>query len=160
MSNSNDPRSNLFIYIKMFFEKPDEFDELPDYVYKKHWFMLNRFLAKGFPLQANMVNSITNDPICGTKMWFSQLRGRYTKTPSFIYTKAEEAKKKSRDWWPQENTIMKYCQTNQISKKDFELYMVLGGEQFVSVVKKLDNMLNGEVTKSGKKAKKKTRTLV
>lgn len=85
----------------------------------QHWFMLNRFLAKGFPKQANVFNMNKLSPIGGTVSWYNVLKDKFTGTPSFIYAKGKKAKKSvSKEWRPTDEELSFFAQVNQMSKKD------------------------------------------
>jgi hypothetical protein len=86
----------------------------------RNFFMINRVMSIQFPLQANQFNKLRVTPVPVVDWWRNTLSHRFTKPPSWIYTKTkkkDDPKKDEKliDFSESEDFIReKY----QVSKKD------------------------------------------
>ncbi len=86
----------------------------------RNFFMINRIMAIQFPHIANQFNKIKINPDATVDWWRKNLSSRYSKTPTWIYTKTikkeNKAKKDSASSW--ETTELFVRDRYNVSKRD------------------------------------------
>jgi hypothetical protein len=111
----------LFDIIKLIFNnKQKEWKSVGKIDKSRNFFMINRIMAIQFPNIANQFNKIKINPDATVDWWRNNLSSRYSRPPSWIYTKTikKEAKtKKSTDssW---ENVEVFVRDRYNVSKRD------------------------------------------
>ncbi len=111
----------LFEYIKTFYENPDKVSNLTDFEKRKHFFMFNRRMSIGFPLQANYFNFNGIDGAVATQIWIEFIKKTNpSKTvPSCNYVKINK-KSKDKKWYPKDQSeFKKYRNFYELSIRDF-----------------------------------------
>jgi hypothetical protein len=107
---------------KIFTQNKSEWDKVSKNDKNRNFFMLNRIMGIQFPVQANQFNKLKVNPSPVIDWWNDSLSHRYSKTPSWIFTKTnkKESSKKlsSINDGETEKFIM---QSLSISSRDLDL---------------------------------------
>lgn len=109
----------LFDFINVIFNNPEEYSKIPNGEKRKHFFMVNRRFAIQFPLQANVLqlNGISQEYVMD--FWQTFMRQQYKKTPSWLYIKgvkkSVEVKEKKQNI--SNKVIQEYAKFNNIQEK-------------------------------------------
>lgn len=89
---------NPFDLIKILIEDPQGYKEVSIIDKRKNFFMINRRLAIGHPLQANALNGLRINQEAAIDVWQKYMSTKYSKSPGWMYIsgvkKAKEAKEK------------------------------------------------------------------
>lgn len=109
----------LFDFIKIIFESPEEYSKITPGEKKKHFFMINRRMAIHFPEQAQLLQHLKIDEVSVIDSWQQFIRKQYKKVPYWMYTKGvkkskEEKEKKIKI---KQSTIKLYAAKNQYDLK-------------------------------------------
>lgn len=113
-------------------------DVLLPYELGRFYFILNRFMSIGFPLQASYLNDIGINSIDVVKFWAKFLRAKYKKTPVFFYTKTKKGTEK---YIPDETIKREYCRINNIDSKTFKDALSFFPDELKKELDDLDNFL-------------------
>jgi hypothetical protein len=132
---------DLFDYIKCIFSQSKDYENLPDYVKKKHAFMTNRFLSIQYPIQADMFNKININPVGVADSW-RRVGIRHKRTPGWIFTKT---KKKPKDsvYSPSEEALTFYLKINEIGMREYRDAMKYEPEKITSDLKTIQKQIDG-----------------
>ena len=127
-------KSELFEMIRMMFEQPKKFADISNYDKSKYFFMMNRFFAIKFPIQAAMFNHRKINPGEAVQVWADMLRPLFNSTPSFIFEslkKTKKAKKVKLKHKVEESTISYYAQKYLLREADVEFAIESIGKPFI-----------------------------
>lgn len=131
---------NLFDYIKVFFNNKDAFSKLTPAQKAKHHFMLNRFMAIKYPLQANRLNLNGIDGSAVADSW--QLVARqYKRVPGWIYTKTKGTSKNKATLKFDKEMVSFYLSLHKMSEKDFEQLKLMFPDELKSELKGLERQI-------------------
>lgn len=132
---------DLFDYIKCIFSQSKDYENLPDYVKKKHAFMTNRFLSIQYPIQADMFNKININPVGIADSW-RKVGIRHKRTPGWIFTKT---KKKPKDsvYAPSEEALTFHLKINEIGMREYRDAMKYEPEKITSDLKTIQKQIDG-----------------
>lgn len=136
----------LFDYVKLIFSKNEkEWKDLKDTDKSKNFFMLNRFMAIQFPVQASYLCHYKINPVSVSDYWHRSLSSRFTSTPKWIYAKTVKKKdqEKSLDL-PSSEIVKWYCEKNEMSRKDFDWHVKFFGEKFTKELRDLEKILKSQ----------------
>jgi hypothetical protein len=132
----------LFEFINVMFTKPAEFKKLSLHERGKHFFMINRFMSIKFPIQAYYINHTKIHPGQAVTFWQEFLQGKFTKVPTWMYTKLNKKKaEKAMGVDVSEEILNLYCQKNQCSRKVLQEAIQLIGEPMIKELKDLENLI-------------------
>ena len=130
---------NLFDFINAMFSKPEEFKKTKLHERGKHFFMVNRLMSIGFPVQAAAFNHIKINPAQVVTFWQETLSKRYTRTPGWMYVKTKKEREKKKAEQPISEEVQKlYCETYKISRRDLEDAMNLLGDNMYQELKNFE----------------------
>lgn len=131
---------NLFAIIDALFDPSDKWDMISDKDKKNCKFMVNRLLSIEYPETAQRLNHIRQSPTGVIEYWRLYLKGKYRRTPQFMYTKTkaiqlarEKAKVKS-------DNIKAYVEFHGLGTKDIE-WLLLWDD---NIKKKVDEFTKGK----------------
>lgn len=127
----------LFDFIKIVFEDPNTYKKIPNYEKSKFFFMLNRYMAITYPMQANMFNMLNVDPVAATDYWQRNMSKLFRKMPNWIYVKTAKDKTVKNNY-PSEEAIKMYLNKMEMSKRDLRYAEKLYGMDVYEPMLKLD----------------------
>jgi hypothetical protein len=132
---------DLFDYIKCLFSQSKDFENLPDYVKKKHAFMTNRFLSINYPIQAEMFNKLNINPVGVADSW-RKVGIRHKRTPGWVFT---QTKKKAKDstYSPSEEVLSLYLKMNEIGMREYKDAMKYDPEKIIADLKTIQKQIDG-----------------
>lgn len=87
----------LFDLTKRLFGDIGGYDEVSKGDKKKNFFMVNRRLSIGHPMQAQVLNGLRIDPVAAVDIWRNFLARAYKKTPYWMYTKGVKKAKEEKE---------------------------------------------------------------
>jgi hypothetical protein len=110
----------LFDFIKIFFGENAEYYKLKKYDKGKFRFMINRFMAINFPIQAESLNLNGTDSGHVVEAWHLVAKN-FKRTPGWMYTKVRKAPPKPEDGFiPSDETVKFYINKFKLSYKDYQ----------------------------------------
>jgi hypothetical protein len=133
-------KMQLFDYIKVLFGTDQQWDGLNGYDKTKNSFMTNRFMSIKFPVQADMFNRLGTDPVGQAESWRMVAR-KFSRVPSFIYTKTSSKGKKQPEWVPDPKALEFYLKVNEIGMREFELALKHDPETVMASINKLKSQI-------------------
>lgn len=141
----------LFDYVNMIFQNPQKFSNLMPYEKGKNMFMLNRFFAINYPIQAQMLNHVKINGAEACQYWCDTLSRIYNRTPGWIYSTLKGTKKakqeKKKELVVDETTISEYCKRTMRARKDIEDAMKFFPEDMTQELVEFEQMLKGSTLK-------------
>ncbi|MCK9575394.1 MAG: hypothetical protein WC979_00960 [Candidatus Pacearchaeota archaeon] len=141
----------LFDYVNMLFQKPKAFTELPAYTKSKQFFMMQRFFAIKFPIQAQMFNHTKMNGAEAVQYWCDSLSKMHNSTPSWIFNALKGAKKskeeKKKELNVEEATIIEYCKRMQCSKRDLDEMYKFFPDDIQQELTSFEKMIKGSTLK-------------
>jgi len=133
-------KMQLFDYIKVLFGTDQQWDGLNGYDKTKNSFVTNRFMSIKFPVQADMFNRLGTDPVGQAESWRMVAR-KFSRVPSFIYTKTSSKGKKQPEWVPDPKALEFYLKINEIGMREFELALKHDPETVMASINKLKSQI-------------------
>ena len=86
----------LFDIVKSIFSsKAESWKPVGQIDKSRNFFMINRLMSIQFPIQANQFNKLKVNPVYVVDWWRDTLSKRYSKPPTWIYTKTKKATKEN-----------------------------------------------------------------
>jgi hypothetical protein len=136
----------LFDYLKLVFSKNEkDWKDLKDTDKSRNFFMLNRFMAIQFPVQANYLSHYKIDPVAVSDYWHRTMSSKFSSTPKWVYAKTIKKKDQEKKLDLPSNEMIKwYCEKNEISRSEFDLNVKFFGESFLDEIKKLEKILKSQ----------------
>lgn len=132
----------LFALINTMF-KPQEFKKVKTHERAKHFFMISRFSAIKFPVQASYFNHIKINPAQVVTFWQELWSKSYNRTPNWMYVKTAKAKSEKKAKQPFTDEFIKiYCEKFQMSRRDFDESLEILGDSFISEAKHFEAMIS------------------
>lgn len=132
----------LFDFINSMFSKRDQFEKTTLHERGRHHFMISRFMAIKYPVQAQFLNHIKIHPGSTVTYWADTVGKMFNRTPNWMYVKTKKEKEKKAAAQPvNDATIRYYCQKNQCSHRDVDDAMRLIGEPFIQELQSLQRLL-------------------
>lgn len=132
---------DLFDYIKCLFSQSSEYENLPDYVKKKHTFMVTRFFSIQYPIQAQLFNKLNIDPIGVSHSW-RKIGIRYKKTPGWIFTKTTKNTVKKSAYTPSEEAVSLYLKINEIGMREYKDAMLFNLDKITLDLKQIQKNID------------------
>ena len=102
--------------LKSFFNKKD-WDNITKIEKGKNFFIINRIMSIGYPLQANAFNNTKIDPVPVIDFWKETLNKKYKATPGWFFTSTEKKSKKE-VYLPKEDVINFIKNRYEISNRE------------------------------------------
>lgn len=136
----------LFDYVKIVFSKNEkEWKELKDTDKARNFFMLNRFMAIQFPVQANYLSHYKIDPVAVSDYWHRTLSSKFTGTPKWIYAKTVKKKDQEKKLdLPSPEMIRWYCERHEMTRSEFDQNVKFFAEKFTDEIKTLEKILKSQ----------------
>ena len=132
----------LFEFIKVLFENHEKYKTVSTVDKNKYFFMINRLMGIGFPMQANAFNHIKITPAHVVDYWHGQSIKLYKKTPQWIYTTTKKSEVKKSIKWPSDEAVKYYLEKTKTSKKDLLQAVKLFGDDSLNPIFAIEKMLN------------------
>tara|TARA_Y100000389_G_scaffold84235_1_gene80864 strand:+ start:4868 stop:5290 length:423 start_codon:yes stop_codon:yes gene_type:complete len=133
----------LFDYIKVLFGSHESWDNLKSYDKSKNSFMVNRFMAIKFPMQANMFNPLRTSPVGAAESW-RMVSSKFKRVPGWIYTKVRK-QKKEKVWEPSQETIDFYLKINEIGNRELREALKWNHELTTETLKRIEKQIKDDV---------------
>jgi len=144
-------KPQLFDQINLLFSNPRKFSAQPPYVKGKEFFMMNRFFAIKFPIQAGYFNHIKMNTNEAVQVWCDMLSPQTSRTPGWIWQGLKGAKKKKvakkKESKLTDETLKYYCSKKQISRRDLEYAIKTLDKSFTEELLQIQTMIEEKVKK-------------
>jgi len=131
----------LFEFVKILFEKPEEYKKLKQHEKAKFFFMVSRFCSINFPIQANMFNHIKISQAETLDYWHDNLTRLFKKVPHWIYVKTKGNSKKEKISWPSEEATKIYLERTGKSRRDLQDAVKMFGAEAFEPIKRLEKLM-------------------
>ena len=109
-------------------------------------FIMNRFFAIKFPIQAQMLNKIHINSAHVVQYWGNMLSAQYSEVPGWLWggLKGVKSKKeaKKKELIVKESTMDYYCQRMQIARKELDYAISELGDNFKQELLNIEKMVN------------------
>lgn len=108
----------------------------------RNFFMINRIMSIQFPIQAHQFNKLKVSPSYVVDWWRNTLNSRFSKVPTWIYTKTkkgEKQKKNSAEINPQTEDFIRV--KFQLSKRDLSYLKSFYPDRYVKWMEDLTEQL-------------------
>jgi hypothetical protein len=133
----------LFDYIKVLFSTEEKWDKLKPYDKVKNNFMVNRFMAIKFPIQANMFNVLKTDSVGTAESW-RMVASKFNRVPGWIYTRVRKTKKE-KVWEPKEEAVDFYMKVNEIGKREYDEAFKFNPTKMKATLMTIEKQINVDV---------------
>lgn len=135
----------LFDYINVLFGSDEKWDSVSNYDKIRNDFMTRRLMSIKFPIQANLFNTLKQDPVSQAECW-RMIGSKFKGTPGFIYTKTKAtAKSKKSSWYPKESTINYYLKINEIGMREFKEIEKFNQSELFENLQRLEKQISDDV---------------
>jgi len=126
---------DLFNVLNSFYDK-NKFDKISDFDLGKNFFMINRFCSINYPILANNFNHLKINGVSVVKVWQTLLSRKYSKSPHWMFVKIKKEKKEqeNKKYYIDDNIVSKYCELNEITKREFFEKLNFFGDNFYKEV--------------------------
>jgi hypothetical protein len=132
----------LFDLLNSMFSKRDQFEKTTLHERGRHHFMVNRFMAIKYPMQAQFLNHTKIHPGNAVTYWADTVGKMFSRTPSWMFVKTKKEKEKKAAAQPvNDSTIRYYCQKNACSRRDVEEAIKMFGDPFVQELSQLQKLI-------------------
>jgi len=129
-------------FIRILFEKPEEYKNVRNTEKAKFFFMLQRFSSIQFPVQAQAFNHIKISQAEVSDYWQQSMTKLYTKTPGWIYTKTKKvSEKKKKSEAPSDEAIEYYLERTKMSKRELNDAIKLFGDEAYDPIRKIESIM-------------------
>ncbi|MFA5152821.1 MAG: hypothetical protein WC554_09700 [Clostridia bacterium] len=133
----------LFSFLNILFENPEEWDKISNIEKKKQFFMTTRRLAIQFPMQANALQHLKINPVAVVNYWQYFIRKKYNNLPGWMYTKGvkktQEIKEKIS---VSKSLIDEYARLNRLDRKSVEDALVFYPDETKKILKDFEKIIN------------------
>ena len=134
--------TKLFDFVKIMFTKKSDYNKLKQHTKKRHHFMINRFFAIKYPMNANAFNLNGIDGASVVDCW-SIVASRFKSVPGWFYTKTKKAAKEKVDKYiPSEEAIQLYLDKNEIGIREYNEMLEFAKVDLYSDLKKIEEQIN------------------
>lgn len=145
-------KSPLFDQLNLLFGNPNKFSEQTTYEKSKNFFMMNRFFAIKYPMQANYMNHIKINTGEVVQVWCDMLSKTNNRTPGWIWGGLKGVKKKKEEKKKEleinEETIKFYCSKTMNARKDVDKAIKIIGDPFIKELLQIQNILEQKIEKN------------
>ena len=108
----------------------------------RNFFMINRIMAIQFPIQANQFNKLKVNPSFVVDWWRDTLNKRYSKSPSWIYTKTRKSQKEDLEKTEINEDVEDFIRSRfEVSKRDLNLLKTFYPDRYVNWVRDVSEQL-------------------
>jgi len=134
----------LFDFTRTLFEKPALWNSDINPDKKKHFFITNRMLSIGHPMQANLLQHIRINPVHSMDVWQRLLRTKfkYNKTPFWFFTKGVTKNKLEKEAKinVSEELIKEYSRVYKIDIKSVRDSLIFFRDDTVKALKEFEKI--------------------
>lgn len=109
---------DLFTFIEALFDK-EKYANIPDSIKRRHFFMVQRFISIRYISEANSFNIIGISQIVAMDFWHMILSKKYSRKPSFLFTKTIKTKGKDKIDKFDHKFITYFIRVTKMNRKDF-----------------------------------------
>lgn len=138
-------KSLLFDHLHLMFKNKKAFDKLTNYDKAKDMFLMNRFFAIKFPVQAQLLNRMHINAAHVVQYWGNVMSAQYSEVPGWIWVglKGVKAKKvsKKKALIVKETTMEYYCSKMQIGRKELDYAISELGDEFKQELLEIEKIL-------------------
>lgn len=141
VSEDNQSQFNSYEIILSMVKK--NFDKVSNLDKIKNVFMINRFLSKGYPIQAAYLDQMNLNPVAVVNFWNYVISNKYNYLPKWIYIKSKKKENKNKiglNSFPKE-VLNEWIKNNQCSSKDLEQLIKFFPGEFFSELKSLQDLM-------------------
>lgn len=130
-------------FVKVLFERPEEYKELSASDKSKFFFMSQRFMSIAFPVQAQAFNHIRIPQAQTIDYWHESMTKLYKKTPPWIYTKTKSkaSDKKKKIDMPSDEAIAYYLERTKMSMRELNDSIKLFGDEALDPIRRIETMM-------------------
>ena len=133
--------TKLFDFIKIMFTQHKNYQQVKNLTKKKHHFMINRFFAIKFPVNASAFNTVGINGANVVDSW-SLVATRFKGVPGWIYTKTKKSQKDKPRYQPDGRALELYMQRNQIGPREIEEMNLFCPDLLEQDLKKIEEQIN------------------
>ena len=133
----------LFDIIKNIFNQKHEVWKTISKIEKsRNFFMINRIMSIQFPIQAHQFNKIKVSPPFVVDWWRDTLSNRFSKPPSWIYTKTKKGSKKISNNYEVSEEVEDFIRNKfQLSKRDLVQLKTFYPDRYVKWIQDISEQL-------------------
>ena len=133
----------LFDIIKNIFnQKEDVWKNVSKNDKSRNFFMINRIMSIQFPMQAHQFNKLKVSPPYVVDWWRNTLNTRFTKVPTWIYTKTQKSEKSKKNISEVNQLTEDFIREKfQITKRDLVYLKTFYPDKYVKWIEDLSEQL-------------------
>jgi hypothetical protein len=133
----------LFDIIKNIFnQKEDVWKNVSKNDKSRNFFMINRIMSIQFPIQAHQFNKLKVSPPYVVDWWRNTLNTRFTKVPTWIYTKTQKSEKSKKNISEVNQLTEEFIREKfQITKRDLVYLKTFYPDRYVKWIEDLSEQL-------------------
>ena len=133
----------LFDIIKNIFnQKEDVWKNVSKNDKSRNFFMINRIMSIQFPMQAHQFNKLKVSPPYVVDWWRNTLNTRFTKVPTWIYTKTQKNEKSKKNISEVNQLTEEFIREKfQITKRDLVCLKTFYPDRYVKWIEDLSEQL-------------------
>jgi hypothetical protein len=133
----------LFDIIKNIFnQKEDVWKNVSKNDKSRNFFMINRIMSIQFPIQAQQFNKLKVSPPYVVDWWRNTLNTRFTKVPTWIYTKTRKSEKSKKNISEVNQLTEDFIREKfQITKRDLVYLKTFYPDRYVKWIEDLSEQL-------------------
>jgi hypothetical protein len=133
----------LFDIIKNIFnQKEDVWKNVSKNDKSRNFFMINRVMSIQFPMQAHQFNKLKVSPPYVVDWWRNTLNTRFTKVPTWIYTKTQKSEKSKKNISEVNQLTEEFIREKfQITKRDLVYLKTFYPDRYVKWIEDLSEQL-------------------
>jgi len=133
----------LFDIIKNIFnQKEDVWKNVSKNDKSRNFFMINRIMSIQFPMQAHQFNKLKVSPPYVVDWWRNTLNTRFTKVPTWIYTKTQKSEKSKKNISEVNQLTEDFIREKfQITKRDLVYLKTFYPDRYVKWIEDLSEQL-------------------
>ncbi len=135
---------DLFPYLNSLFSNNKNWSEISDNDKSRNFFMMQRMLAKKFPIQVHHLSHLKIDAPSVSNYWHEILIKSNNSVPGWIYSKNIKSEQKKDVKLPSQEMIEWYCLQNEISQKEFQEKVNFFGDQFCKELIKQEKIMKSQ----------------
>lgn len=133
--------TKLFDFIKIFFQDQATYKTLTDNDKARHSFMLNRFMAIQYPVNASSFNKLGIYSASIVDCW-NIVAQRFKYVPKWMYTSVSKKKKEeARKFDPSDEVLNKYLEINNIGFREYKEALKFNFNEVVKDIEYLEKQM-------------------
>ena len=135
----------LFEFLNVLFEKPEEWEQISNLEKKKYFFMITRRMSIQYPMQANALQHLRINPAATVNFWqyFIRVKQKYIKVPGWMYTKGVKKVQEIKEKVSVSKVLIdEYARLNRIDRKSVEDALIYYNEDMIMELKTFEKIIN------------------